>query len=292
MATITTPMTMTAAPSNRLGVGAAVTALANEVHKGLLFVWRERTQVLIELPLWFGVFLLMNAITGSGEQLAAGGRLDFTNATHAGARFVGFGAFILFYLQSSKLYWRLLGEIQASTLEQVYLSPLPPWLLTAAGRVVATVLEALVTVTAVYLGVGVIVDLDLAWRGEALLPLLLFLLATVGYSLVLGGLVLVWKRVEMLAEGLAVLAFLLAGIFLPLAVLPGWLANVARLLPITQSVAYLRAVLVDGRPLGAMWGDGGLVWAATSTLAWLAAGITAFSAGQRTARRHGSLGQH
>ena len=290
MTTITTPTTHTS--RRGLGVRAALTALTGEVRKGVLFVWRESAQVLIELPLWFGVFMLMNAIVGSGEQLAAGGRLDFTNATHATTRFVGFAAFILFYLQSSKLYWRLLGEIQTGTLEQVYLSPLPPWLLTAAGRVVATVLEALVTVTAVFLGVSVIVDLDLPWRAAALLPLLLFLLATVGYSLVLGGLVLVWRRVEMLAEGLAVVAFLLAGIFVPLQVLPAWLATLGRLFPITHSVGYLRAVLVDERPLTTMWGDGGLVWAATSALGWLLAGITAFSLGQRTARRHGSLSQH
>jgi ABC-2 type transport system permease protein len=118
----------------------------------------------------------------------------------------GFAAFILFYLQSSKLYWRLLGEIQAGTLEQVHLSPLPSWLLTAVGRVVATMLEALVTVTAVFLGVSVVADFDIPWQPAVLLPLLLFVLATVGYSLLVGGLVLLWRRVEMLAEGLAVLA--------------------------------------------------------------------------------------
>jgi ABC-2 type transport system permease protein len=290
--TTTTTTAVTPANRRRPGVRAAVTALANEVGKGLLFVWRERAQIPIEIPLWFVVFVLMNAIVGSGEQIAAGGRLDFTNATHATTRFVGFAAFVLFYLQSSKLYWRLLGEIQSGTLEQVYLSPLPSWLLTAAGRVVATVLEALVTVTAVFLGVSVIVDLDLPWRAQALLPLLLFLVATIGYALVLGGLVLVWRRVEMLAEGLAVVAFLFAGIFLPLAVLPGWLATVGRLFPITHSMEYLRAVLLDGRSLTTMGGDGGLVWAAATALGWLLAGITAFSAGQRTARRQGSLGQH
>jgi hypothetical protein len=86
----------------------------------------------------------------------------------------------------------------------------------------------------------------------------------------------------MLAEALAVVAFLFAGIFVPLAVLPGWLATLGRVFPITHSVAYLRAVLVDGRSLFTMWGDGGLVWAATTALAWLLAGITAFSAGQRS----------
>lgn len=51
-------------------------------------------------------------------------------------------------------------------------------------------------------------------------------------------------------------------------------------------------MLVDGRPLTTMWGDGGLVWASASGLAWLLAGIAAFSAGQRTAKRRGRLGQH
>ena len=62
--------------------------------------------------------------------------------------------------------------------------------------------------------------------------------------------------------------------------------------PITHSRPYLRAMLVDGQPLTTMWGDGGLVWASASGLAWLLAGITAFSAGQRTAKRRGRLGQH
>jgi ABC-type uncharacterized transport system permease subunit len=61
------------------------------------------------------------------------------------------------------------------------------------------------------------------------------------------------ERVEMLAEGLAVVAFLFAGIFLPIAVLPGWLATVGRPFPITHSRQYLRAMLVDGRPLTTMW---------------------------------------
>jgi hypothetical protein len=71
------------------------------------------------------------------------------------------------------------------------------------------------------------------------------------------------ERVEMLAAGLAV-ALLFAGIFLPIVVLPGWLATVGRLFPITQSRQYLRAMLVDGPPLTTMWGDGGLVWASAN----------------------------
>ena len=37
-----------------------------------------------------------------------------------------FVPFIFFYMQVVKLFWRLLGEIQSGTLEQVYLSPCRP----------------------------------------------------------------------------------------------------------------------------------------------------------------------
>jgi hypothetical protein len=74
------------------------------------------------------------------------------------------------------------------------------------------------------------------------------------------------ERVEMLAAGLAV-ALLFAGIFLPIVVLPGWLATVGRLFPMTHSRQSLRAMLVDGPPLTTLWGDGGLVRASTSGLA-------------------------
>jgi hypothetical protein len=50
------------------------------------------------------------------------------------------------------------------------------------------------------------------------------------------------ERVEMPAAGLAVVAFLFAGIFLPIAVLPGWLATVGRPFPSTRSRPQASAV--------------------------------------------------
>ncbi|HEY3060717.1 MAG TPA: hypothetical protein VGL99_17290 [Chloroflexota bacterium] len=57
--------------------------------------------------------------------------------------------FLFFYLKTAKLLWRLLGVSQAGTLEQVYLSPLPAWLVATAGVVLATVVE-----TAVLIAIG------------------------------------------------------------------------------------------------------------------------------------------
>jgi ABC-2 type transport system permease protein len=49
-----------------------------------------------------------------------------------------------------KLFWRLLGEIRAGTIEQVYLSPLPSWLVAAAGRVLAALIETLILIGVTY----------------------------------------------------------------------------------------------------------------------------------------------
>jgi hypothetical protein len=64
---------------------------------------------------------------------------------------------LVFYFQAVKLFWRLLAEIQAGTLEQVYLSrchpgwsPLPSWLVAAAGRLVAALAETVLVVAAIY----------------------------------------------------------------------------------------------------------------------------------------------
>lgn len=63
--------------------------------------------------------------------------------------------------------WRLLTEIQTGTLEQTYLSPLPPWLTIAVGRIAAALVETTLVVTALYLATSAIVDLDITWHPQS-----------------------------------------------------------------------------------------------------------------------------
>jgi ABC-2 type transport system permease protein len=80
------------------------------------------------------------------------------------------------------------------------LSPLPTWLVATAGRVLATMVETLGAVVALYLAVHVVVPFHLAWLPQATFPLLFVLASSVGYSLIVGGLTLIWKRVELLND--------------------------------------------------------------------------------------------
>lgn len=276
----------------RLGPRAAARAVGNEIIKGLLHAWGERLQIVIELPLFLVFFLLLALVLGRGRQIASG-HLDWHfHPAQVSFLMVGYAAFTFLYLQSAKLFWRLLGEIQAGTLEQVYLSPLPAWLVATAGRVLATVIETAFVVAVLYLVVFAIVPFHLAWSVEALVPAASVLLGSVGYSLIDGGITLAWRRVEMIHELALALMVFLSGALIPLDRLPAWMAAISRFTPISHGVVGLRAVLVDGQQSFSLQGDGGLLWMSGAALGYLLMGTIVFSLGEAKARRQGALARY
>ena len=275
-----------------LGLRAAAIAIGNEIEKGLLAAWGERLQIVIELPLFLGFFLLLALVLGRGQQIASG-HLDWRfDSARVSSLMVGYAAYLFMYLQSAKLFWRLLGEIQAGTLEQVYLSPLPAWMVATAGRVLATVVETAFLVAILYAVVFALVPFHLVWNAQVLVPMLLVAVGSVGYSLIEGGLVLAWRRVELVHElAMGLMAFF-TGALIPLSQLPAWMAEIGRFAPISQGLVAMRSVLIDGRTSFALWGDGGMVWMVGVSAAYLIIGIAAFGLGERRARRRGSLGRY
>jgi ABC-2 type transport system permease protein len=266
-----------------------LTALGNEVRKGLAFAWSERLQILLELPFFALFILLLGPLLGAGHQIATG-HVSWTLASgRTSLLLLAFLPAMVFYFQAVKLFWRLLGEIQAGTLEQVYLSPLPSWLLAAAGRVVAALIETLVVVAGIYGIVSIFVPLHYAWTAAALLPAALLMVTGVGYSLIIGGMTLVWKRIQILQDAFLLLVMIFAISALPVLAVPGWLTGLTRVFPVTAAVASLYDVLIARRPVTALWGTGGLAWLLVTTAAYLAAGIAAFRLGERAAKTRGTL---
>ncbi len=278
--------------NRKLGPRATAIAVGNEIQKGLLAAWGERLQILIELPLFLSFFLLIALIVGRGQQIASGHLQWRFDAAQVSSLMVGYAAYLFIYLQTAKLFWRLLGEIQAGTLEQVYLSPLPAWLVATAGRVLATVLETAFLVAALYGVVFAVVAFHLTWHIQALVPMLFIVVGSVGYSLIEGGMVLAWRRVELVHELATGLMVFFSGAIIPLSQLPGWMAAIGRFSPISQGVVALRAVLIGGHMSFPLGGDGGIVWMIGVSAAYLVVGIAAFGLGEAWARRRGSLGRY
>lgn len=270
---------------------AFLIAVGNEVRKGLLFAWSERLQILIELPLFAAFILLLGPLLGEGHQIAAGHLRWSLGSARISVVVMWFVPFIFFYMQVVKLFWRLLGEIQAGTLEQVYLSPLPPWLV-AAGRVVAALVETVFVAAATYGIVSVFVPLHIAWSAAALLPAVLIVVTGIGMSLIIAGATLVWKRIQLAMDGVLMLVMLTSAAALPLIAVPSWWADASRFFPLTAGVASLYRVLFLHRDVMSPWGMGGLVWLLVTAAAYLAVGILAFHVGERAARRRGTLSRY
>lgn len=265
------------------------TAVGNETFKGLRQGWDERVQILIEMPL-FVIFVLLLAYTaGQGTAIAERGRIDWTiDPRHAGWLFIGVASFSYTYLHLQKMFWRLIAEIQSGTLEQTYLSPLPSWVHVVGGRVVAAIVETALVVGVVFGVTSLVVQLDLHWRPEALVPLALLVVGAAGLALAVAGITLVWKRIQMLNDLALLGVFFFSGAVLSRTDMPPWAETMGMPLFMTHTVAGLRTVMLEGSTLA--WdGAGGVAWMLGTAAISFAAGFLVFRFCERTARRSGNL---
>ncbi len=265
----------------KLGIRAFATAIGNEIAKGLIDLWRGKIASLLELILFALFFLAIMFALGRGtfhrEQVAP--------------LLLGFVGYMFFHMQTNRLFWGLLGEMQSGTLEQMYLSPLPSWLLTI-GLQVASVVEAALSALVLALLITLVVSVTIPLQWAALLPLAMLVLSSVGYSLILGGLTLLFKRLEVLKELFQVVVLIFGGVLVSLDHMPGWMATIARFLPLTPGVEVLRKLLLEGASLGKLAGDGTLLWLVGNAMAYLVLGIVVFRWCERIAKRRGTLGQY
>jgi ABC-2 type transport system permease protein len=265
----------------RQGIRAVATAIGNEISKGLIDLWRGKLGSFLELILFGIFFLVINFALGRGT----------FQQDRLAPILLGFVGYIFFHMQTNRLFWGLLGEMQSGTLEQLYLSPFPSWLLTV-GLVVASVVEAALTVILLDLLINLVVPVTIPLRWAALLPLLMLVVGSVGYSLFLGGLTLRFKRLEVLKELFQTVVLIFGGVFFSVGRMPGWMTTIARLLPLTPGIEVLRKTLLEGASLGALAADGTLLWMVGNAVAYLLLGIVIFRWCERIAKRRGTLGQY
>jgi ABC-2 type transport system permease protein len=270
----------------------SLTSFGNETRKGLMVAWSEKLQILLELP-FFALFILMlGPLLGAGQLVLSGHVHWSLTSTRTSALVLWFIPFVYFYMQVVKLFWRLLGEIQTGTLEQVYLSPLPSWLVVAGGRVTAALIEAFGVAAAIYGIVSAFVPLHFHWTAAALLPAVLLIITVIGFSLIVAGMTILWKRIQMLNDTVLLAVMIFSAAAVPLIHVPGWMAGIGRYFPVTNAIASLYRVMLGHGGVTEPWGTGGLVWVLVTAAAYLAAGITAFRVFERAARIRGVLGSY
>lgn len=259
----------------------AFTVVLGEVRKSLLVSWTYKVNTLTTLLTLAFIFLAIVFLMG-------GGKLKPEMVTSA---LVGYLTWSYAAQTISDVSYGLRGEMQAGTLEQMSMSPVPISLI-LVGRVLATLLIG--TAQALILGIALVLltgaGLPLRWAG---LPVLVAtLVGVLGFGFVIAGAVLVFKHVESMFNLLInVLAFL-NGTLLPVEAMPTWLAAIARTMPTTQGIIVLRKILLDGRSLTSTWQDRSLVWLLVNSFIYLAVGWIVFATCERVAKQQGSLGQY
>jgi ABC-2 type transport system permease protein len=254
----------------------------------------ERNAYLVKRYGWwelaFFVWTVANTLTivfiADGVE-ATGGRLDVERVTAS----LLIGAVIWSYLG---IVFEILTETVAwerweGTIEYTFMAPLPRavhLLGMGAFAVLYGVLRTalLFAVVAVFFGLG-FPDADF---GAALVLLAAASVSFVGIGMITAVLPLIspekGAQLGFVAQGLLLVV---SGVYYPVDVMPGWMQAIATISPATYALHGIRASVLDGAGVGAVWGD---LWPLLVLGAVaIPLGLLVFRAGERYAKRHGKL---
>ena len=182
---------------------------------------------------------------------------------------------------------QLAGMATRGCLEQVYLAPVSPLYILAcksAADVISGSLQVIPIMLAVILTTGIKVSIPIL---PSLLIWGLTIIGLYGFGYILAGIVLVHKRAGQARELLQWFFFFFCGVIVPLEKLPPWLQPVSRILPLTQGLDMIRALIIRGEALSQM-GDK-LFLLFLNSMLYLLIGMAVFLWSNRIVQQRGTL---
>jgi ABC-2 type transport system permease protein len=272
-------VTMALTRDGHVTVAGAIRMLANEIGKGLHIWWSHKVTLVPQLVLMATTYLLFQAVLGGGRFVPA--LLPVTLFAYL--------AYVAGYVALLKMAAGLLEEVNAGTLEQTHLSPLPPWAL-SVGRLGAVLVEAVLTAAVVGVGLVLALGIQVPPRPAALVPLVLTVLDIAGFALFIAGLALVVTSIGAILHVIQGAVMFLNGGLVPISAFPPALRLAAELVPTTLGLEASRRILFAGETLGATWADHSLLWALLHALVLLGVGWATYQLAIRRGLRDGRLG--
>ncbi|HET8843885.1 MAG TPA: ABC transporter permease [Ktedonobacteraceae bacterium] len=256
-------------------------ALYNEIYRRMILLWSYRFNILMQilevLLLYIGVsFFVGNGRFDPGQ--LAGTLLGYVIWFYARIMILNMGS-------------ELVGEAQAGTLEQTYMSPVPPVFL-LIGRMLALMIATSIVLLLPMIGIVAFFHIQYTFHWESIPVLILTMAGLFGFSLAISGAALVFKQIGSLADLTQNIMLFLTGALLPVTLFPPWLAAVAQTLPITQGIIVLRSIVLSGKSFADVWGDGSLPALIINSVVYVAVGAAIFLWCEAIAKRSGSMGQY
>jgi ABC-2 type transport system permease protein len=208
---------------------------------------------------------------------------------------------LVLYLLVGTITWRFLGlifeqmgetiawERWEGTIEYTFMAPVPR-LTHLIGMCGATLVRAIGFSVAILAAVALFVPVDLSRANPASALALLATGAVAFIGLAIGSAVfpLLWteKGLQM-AYIVQAVVLLVSGVYYPTSVLPGWMQVLSFISPATYVIRGMRAALLDGADLAAVWPD---LWPALVVGAIsIPLGMRLFLWAERHAKRTGRL---
>jgi len=176
------------------------------------------------------------------------------------------------------------------TLELMLLSPNRLWVLLTGASLWNHFMAVATLVIYVLVGVALGMDLGHADVPMTLLALVLAVVAFNALGLFAASVVIVIKQGNPVSLLVGMASVLLAGVFYPVSVLPGWLQALGQLLPLTHALELVRRAALGGEGIATLWGP--LLALVGLTAVLLPAGLLACSKAIQIAQTDGSLSQY
>ncbi|HEU5230963.1 MAG TPA: ABC transporter permease [Ktedonobacteraceae bacterium] len=264
-----------------MNVNMTLLIVSNEIYKRLRILWTYRMNILTQV-------LTVGFIFIGASYFIENGQLN-----PAPLASVLLGYLLWFYariviMSSSE---DLMREMQAGTLEQIYMSPVSASLL-LFSRLLALLFSTTIIVMVPMTIMALLLKIQIPVRWEGILALAITLLGLFGFTLALSGIALVFKQIGALADLVQNALLFLTGSLLPVSRFPFWLTLIAQTLPITQGIIVLRAITLQGHSLLQVWSDGSLFWLCVNSGCYLMLGLMVFKWGERVAKMRGSIGHY
>ncbi len=221
------------------------------------------------------IFLGLKSLSGYAATGALEGSMEGT--------VIGFFVWTFTVMGFSELAWGLTGEAQAGTLEQLYLTPCGfKWVCgcTMISGLVLQFIPVLILLVVMMATTGQWLNLNFV----SLIPLLLItILGSYGFGFALGGLALIFKRIQAIFQ---ILQFVFIG-FLVIPQRVPW----AKFLPLSLGNSLIYDVMVDGTRLWELPIESILTALAVGVF-YLVIGVIIFSYCENIARDRGLLGHY
>lgn len=254
-------------------------------------VWSTyRTQIALNLISWvLPVFTYYFTGTALGARIVSGAfRMkpqDYTPFVVIGLAFQGYVSSVITTISGRMRNEQLMGTIEYYLMTQS--GVLGMLIYSALWGFIMNSISMAVTLA---IGYGLGVRYMASGLPAAVIIVAELLTATVGLSMMAGGIVMITKQGNPVAFFFSTVTTLIAGTVFPVSVLPSWLRYVSYAVPLTPALQGLRLALLEGAS------PGGVLWYILVLLAYdvvlLPLGVAVYTYGFNRARRDGTLSEY